>query len=226
MTGVSGARPPSRRAIRIAVRVGIAIACLLPVMALFGEALVRLCLPAYRAVFDQVVPELRLIELTVDLEGADRVVRAEVTLDRVVVLGNRVFSPDIRGRAYASTLAMNAIQGPMVAILATVAWPARRRTQIVWRLLLVVPIAGSAMLVDAPCVLAAELWKILLDAAATDRWSALVAWNNFLQGGGRHALGIAIGAAGASMVSGGPLAADTRPDAGGAAGKDRIRRIR
>lgn len=211
MTRVSGPRFATWNGRSVALRLGLAMVALLSVVTLSGEAVVRLCLPAYGMVFTWIAPEFRLIDLAIAADGADRVVRADVTLDRVVMLGSRVFSPDPRGRAYASTLALNAIQGPMVAMLTAVAWPVRCRAQIAWRLLLVIPVAGSAMLFDAPCVLAAELWKILLDAAATDRWSALVAWKNFLQGGGRHALGIALGAAAVLAVSDRHFPAEAMP---------------
>lgn len=177
----------------VAWRLVLATVVLLPVVVLFGESWVRLCLPVYAKVFSWVVPEFRLIDMAIATEGADRVVRAEVTLDRMVILGNRVFSPDPRGRAHATTLAMNALLGPAIALMTAFVWPVRRRAEVAWRTLLLLPLATLTMLVDAPCVLAAELWAILREASEAGDLSALLWWKGFLQGGGRYAMGIALG---------------------------------
>lgn len=201
MTSVPDAAAVNWSGAAVAWRLVLTTAVLLPVVVLFGEACARLFLPLYAEVFRWIAPEFRLIGMAIVTEGADRVVRAEVTLDQIVIVGNRVFSPDPRGRAHATTLALNAMLGPATAIMTAVVWPARRALEVAWRALVLLPFAVLTMLADAPCVLAAELWAILLEISQASDWSALVGWKSFLQGGGRYAIGIALGVAAVLLCS-------------------------
>lgn len=177
----------------VLLRLALAAAVLLPLGVGFGAAFVDACLPAYRLVFGQVADEFRIQSLGLDREGADRVLRVRVTLRPVLVIGGKVIHPDPRGSANASTLMAYALQGPMLAMLVALAWPARRWVEALWRLLLLAPLVALLVLSDLPCVLAAELWEIVTGHLSPDALSPLVIWKNFLQGGGRLALGLVAG---------------------------------
>jgi hypothetical protein len=176
------------------LRLLLGASVLLPLGVVFGAAFVESCLPAYRLVFRQVADEFRLQSLTLDREGADRVVRARVTLRPVLVIDGKVHYPDPRGTANASTLIAHGLQAPILAALIALAWPARRRMEALWRLLLLAPLVALLVLSDLPCVLAAELWEIVIGHLSPHTLSPLVIWKNFLQGGGRLALGLVAGA--------------------------------
>ncbi len=186
---LAGATP-----LRILLRLTLAAGVSIPLTVFFGEALVESWLPAYRLVFGWVGEEFRLLSLVMDHEGADRVLRATVTWKHIAVIGGQVIYPDPLGVANASTLIAHALQGPLVAVLAAVAWPTQCRREFAWRLLLLAPLLLVVVLSDLPCVLAAEIWEVVIDTLAPGTVSPLVAWKNFLQGGGRYALGLAVAA--------------------------------
>lgn len=158
---------------------------------LHGPALVEACLPVYRIVFSWLMDDFNLRALTLDREGADRVVRATVGWKPVVVLDGRVLYPDPRGSATASTLAAHALQGPLVMLAAAFAWPAYRMAEYAWRGLLLVPLLAVLVLSDVPVVLAGELWRMVRDALALNLTSPLLTWTSFVHGGGRYALALA-----------------------------------
>jgi hypothetical protein len=186
---------------RVLLRLVLAAAVLLPLSAFHGAALVESCLPAYRVVFGQLAGEFRIQSLNLDREGADQVVRARVALRPVLVVAGKVIYPDSRGTANSSTLIAHALHGPILALLTVLAWPARRWREIGWRLLALAPLLSLLVLTDVPAVLAAELWEILIEHLAPNTFSPLVIWKNFLQGGGRNALGVAIGAASVALAA-------------------------
>lgn len=189
----------------IVLRLLLAGALLLPLAVTCGEALAGTWLAAYRAVFSWAADEFRLLDLGIDREGADRVLRARVAWQRIVVIGGKAIHPDPRGAADASTLLAHALQGPLVAVLAAIAWPAamrrgahgrtRIRPWVEWaaRALALAPLLAVLVLIDVPLVLAGELWEVALDALDPGATSVLVAWKSFVQGGGRYALGLAAG---------------------------------
>lgn len=181
------------------VRVGFAAVILTTIAIATGETIVNTLLPAYRLVFETLLDDFRLVSMGVGQEGPDRVLRAEVTWRQIAVIAGHVIYPDPRALATASTLATHALQGPIVALLACNAWPVVHYRpawlQLAMRSLLMAPMLPVLILVDAPMVLAAELWAIVLDAFDSKAVSPLVVWKTFLQGGGRYAIGLAAGVA-------------------------------
>lgn len=192
--------------VQVLLRLLLGAAVLLPLAVFYGEVLVNAWLAAYRIVFSWVADEFKLLNLYIDHEGADRVLRAQVAWRRIVFIGGKAIYPDLRGMANASTLLAHALQGPLVAVLTAIAWPTRSQTAtdavgkttrlwLEWaaRAIALLPLLSVLMLVDMPIVLAGELWELALDMIVPDSTSALVIWKQFMQGGGRYALGLAAG---------------------------------
>lgn len=186
------------------LRAVVPAAVLMAALLAFGEALVGAALPAMRWVFRVVAGEFRLIELAPDREHADRVLRAVVALERPVVLGGRVAMPDARGLANASTVMLQGLHGAFVALWIALAWPAAGRCrEILRRLALAVPAAVLLALVDAPVILAASLWELVVAHLAPGTTTPLLVARDLLAGGGRLALGVLAGCA-AVALAGGP----------------------
>ena len=183
------------------LRLALAGAMLLPLGALYGAAYVSFCLPAYRVVLGQLAGEFRVYSLALDREGADHVVRVRVSMRPVFVFDGNVITPDPRGTANSSTLIAHALYGPVLAMLTALAWPARRRAEFFWRLLFLAPLVSLLVLSDLPAVLAAELWEIVIERLAPNSFSPLVIWKNFLQSGGRYALGVAAGVVSVALAA-------------------------
>lgn len=192
-----------RTSVQVLLRLLLGTAVLLPLAVLYGEAFVSSWLSAYRAVFAWVADDFKLLNLYVDHEGADRVLRARVMWQHIVFIGGKVIYPDPRGTANASTLLAHALQGPLVAMLAAIAWPTRAQTAtskplrpwVEWaaRPITLLPLLTMLVLIDMPIVLAGELWDLALDMLDPGATSALVIWKQFMQGGGRYALGLVAG---------------------------------
>jgi hypothetical protein len=180
------------------MRLMLATMLLAPLAVHFGENIVSALLPAFWGVFEWVADDFKLLRLTIDNEGADRVLRATVMWKHITFLGGHVIYPDPRGTANASTLLAHALQGPLVALVTAFAWPtlrlagfpaSRAWNELAIRLLLLLPLLALLIGIDMPVVLAGEIWHFALDALAPGTSSFLVQWKFFMQGGGRYALG-------------------------------------
>lgn len=180
------------------MRILIAASVLLPITVVYGETLINGCLPIFRAVFDGVSGDFQLLNLAVDNEGVDRVLRATVTWKQITVINGVTLAPDPRGTANASTLLAHALQGPLVALLAVCGWPLRNGpgtwAEGLCRFAVLAPLVLIVLIVDVPVVLVGELWALVLDTLDPERVSALVIWKSFMQGGGRYALALAAAA--------------------------------
>jgi hypothetical protein len=180
----------------------IGAAVVVPGAALIADPLVGWLIPLYRLAFETLVPELRVLALETTSQGGHHVVLAKVTLARMTVIGQTVLWPDARGIATASTPLAHALHMPTAALLVSAAWPAASAGRVAARVLLAVGLAAVWIPVDVPAVLAANLWRILLDHHAPGAFSPLLVWAGFVSGGGRWMLGAAMGVAAALAVTG------------------------
>lgn len=196
MKGMADRNNLSGVAAQTLMRLVVTAVLLIPAAVLFGERIVTWLLPLLGAVFEVIAVDFKLLRLAVDHEGADRVLRATVMWKHIVFIGGHVIYPDPRGTANASTLLAHALQGPLVALLVTCAWPLSATTRHAsWkelgiRMLALCPLLAILICADVPAVLAGELWQLALDALAPGSNNLLVHWKIFLQGGGRYALGL------------------------------------
>jgi hypothetical protein len=125
-----------------------------------------------------------------------------------VIVGGRALMPDPRARANVSTLAGHATQPAMLCLALILAWPARRAIEYPLRALIAFGGLAFVILIDVPFVLWGELWNLHVSAFEPDRFSPLLIWRNFLQGGGRFVLGLAVGVL--TVVAGQALSARNR----------------
>lgn len=176
------------------IRFVFALAVLLALGHLFGGRLVETMLPLLRAEIAALDDHYRVLDLRVEDSGVERVVALEVGLARHIVLGGRALDPDPRARARVSTLAGHMLAPAMLCFALAAAWPARRWRDRGPRLAVALPLALAVMLVDLPFVLWGEVWNIHVAALEPERVSPLLLWKDFLQGGGRFALGLVAGA--------------------------------
>jgi len=135
-----------------------------------------------------------LKSLSLDTEGADRVLRLVVSQRRYIQLAGQLFEPHPQGRANASTLTGHVFLPLVVLAGLVLAWPARHWVQWLWRSLKLLPATALLLAVNVPMVLWAGIWRLHVDAFAPMLWSPLLIWADFLQAGGEHvlALGLAL----------------------------------
>ena len=172
-------------------RLVIAAALVLTLLVLFVKPTVATLLPFYRAVFELIGDDYRILFLGLATQGADSVIRLDVTLAKTVLVGGQFIVPEARGSANVTTLVGYAVQPMAVALIVLLAWSCQNWQTMVLRLAVLIPLLSVTLALDVPFVFAAELWGLFLDALAPGRWSPMLAWSAFLQGGGRIALGLA-----------------------------------
>ena len=96
-------------------------ALLLVLLVAGGHGLVRTVTPAMQSVFESLMGEFRVLRFGVDQEGGDAVLRVEVTRSSYVLMGGRAIEPNSQGTANASTLALQTLFGPFLALWVTLA---------------------------------------------------------------------------------------------------------
>jgi hypothetical protein len=173
------------------VRLLIVSVVVLALATISAKFLATALLPLYRSVFEWIGGDYRVLFFGLASQGADQVIRVDVTLAHAVVVGTQFVMPDPRGAANATTLIGNTIQPLAVGLIAAMAWPSARIRVLGLRLLILLPLLLIVTLFDIPFLLAGQLWGIFFDRLSPGSWSPLLAWNDFLQGGGRFALGLA-----------------------------------
>lgn len=189
------ARALNRRTLsKAGLRFALAIALLLALSHFNDARLAEPLLPLIKTEIAWLDDTYRVIDLSVSRQGADRVIRLEVGLERIVVLGGRVLHPDPRARANVSTLAGHIAQPALLCLALVIAWPVRRAIEYPLRAFATVGGIALVILADVPFVLWGELWDLHVSTLEPNRFSPLLIWKNFLQGGGRFVLGLAVGA--------------------------------
>jgi len=186
----------------ILLRVGSGVAALTLVAGLAGEALLDPLVPVWRAVFEALAGEFRVLDLGMDGDGASRMLRVRVTLREIVLVGQRVLYPDPRGVASAATTVHHALHIPAAAVLVGLAWPGRGMASLVLRATVALLLAAPLVLLDLPLVLAGHLRQILVDHLAPGTSSPLTAGQAFLTHGGRWLAGTLAGIAAARIAPG------------------------
>jgi len=177
---------------RTARRLLLATCVLVPVAVLSAEAVVGLLLPAYRAAFEWLAPEFRLLALETGADGGHRVLLARVTIADILVVGQHAVYPDARGVATASTPLAHALHLPLAAMLVAFALP--RSIALAALGALAAAVATLPLLpFDLAAILAANLWQLVVDRYAPGTTTPLLTWASFLGGGGRWMIGTLTG---------------------------------
>ena len=179
--------------LNIAARFTLAIALLLTLNQFYGKAVTEAMLPLLRWEIAQLDDTYRILDLSLDREGRDTVVRLDVGLEKAIIIGGQALMPDPRALANVSTLAGHVMQPVLLCLAVILAWPARRAIKYPVRALVAFGGIALVILVDVPFVLWGELWNLHVSVYEPDRFSPLLIWKNFVQGGGRFVLGLGVG---------------------------------
>jgi hypothetical protein len=172
----------------------LASVLLLALAQVFGQDIVATMLPVFRWELGRLDDHYRILFLGLASQGADSVVRLDVTLARPVVVGARVIFPDPRGIATVTTLVGHLLQPAIVLLAVLTAWPVRRLAEYPARFCCGIPLLAGVLMIDVPFVLLAEIWAMFVDRHTPGGFSPLIAWSGFLQSGGRLALALALSA--------------------------------
>jgi hypothetical protein len=167
-----------------------------------GPRLLQALMAPAKQVMDRVEPGLAVLRLPLQSRPSGQVLRAQVAMVAPLQVGEQRVIPHPRGRAHAQVPAAQVALAPALLLLLLVAWPARRRPEWAWRLLLAVPALLLLLALDTPLVLMAEVWGLLVDHYDPGSLTPLLAWSEFLRLGGRVLLAAALALAVVSLGRG------------------------
>lgn len=159
----------------------------------FGRDFIDLLLPAFSKLIGMLDDHYRILLLETGTEGADTVVRLEVTLAKPIFLNGHLIMPHAKALATATTTIGTILQIPLVSLGLILAWPVRRAVEHLPRLGIALLLILPVLLFDTPLILWASLWDLHVHAIEPDRFSPLLIWQRFLISGGRLAISIALG---------------------------------
>lgn len=185
--------PDQRTAIRFIARLLIASFAVVASLVQWGDVLAERAVPVLRWTYSQLDRDHEIRGLGVSsaavLRGTDKVFRLQVAPKGIVLVGTRVVHTNTDGWAHVSVLTAYLWQPFSVALVAALAWPAGRRSEWAWRLVLLAILCSALALLDVPFVLWALIWRNYIEVFAPGEFSALLVWAEFLQRGGRFLLG-------------------------------------
>lgn len=155
----------------------------------FGQHYVEFLLPLYRWEIGGLSPDCNIASLVLEDYRGEAVVALTLDLVRHSVVAGHILPPG--GSISSSTLAGHALQHPLLMLSLLVAWPAASLPRRITLLAIAVPFLLLVEMLDVPLVLLGSIEDLIVANIAPDSTSFLVAWMNFLNGGGRLALSIA-----------------------------------
>jgi hypothetical protein len=135
-----------------------------------------------------VASDFRVLEFGFASDRDNQALGAVARLDHTVVIGETAIVPDGSPMVVGANVG-TVLQPLLVASVLVLAWPGGF-AEVLLRMVLVLPLLAGVVLLDTPFSMAAWLWFALLQTHDPGRFSALVWWNTFLNGGGRLALGL------------------------------------
>lgn len=162
--------------------------CLTVAIYRFAAPLLDLLLPWYRAELQLLMPAFHIDQLDWRMDRGEAVVALTATLDNYRVVLNRVIPPGVS--ISASTLAAHAWAPPVLMLALVASWPGIRLMHRPFILLLTLPFAGLAMLIQVPLMLWGAVedllyWQVDHSRVAESLGSRV---QGFLDGGGRYAV--------------------------------------
>ncbi len=176
----------------VSLRLVAATAVVLMAAHFWSRDVVALLLPVLSAALGFVADDFRILSFEFVSDRGNSSIGAVAMLKHTIVLGGRAIVPDDVSVMMVGSTVGTVMQPLLVALVLVLAWPARM-IEMALRLAAACTLIAIVLLVDTPLSMAAWLWDIQLRAHEPDRWSPLVWWNIFLNGGGRLALGLIAG---------------------------------
>lgn len=174
----------------ILARLAVASILLLPLVIYLAKPIVTVLLPVYRAVFELLAGDYRILFLGFSFEGADSVIRMNVTLSHATAVAGHLVMANPQGVATVTIMVGNLFQTVMIGLIAVLTWPSASGRIVFLRMFILIFLSLVETILNTPLLLAGELWGIFVDNLSPESWSPLVAWVDFLQSGGRYVIGL------------------------------------
>lgn len=180
--------------LKFALRFIVGCILLIVITHRYGEVLLVKLLPIYQWEISTMEDHYQIESLGLDNEGADRVIRLNISLAKPIFMGNQFLFLHDQGYANASTSTGHAWLASIIMLAMLIAWPVLDWKTYMLRTIFAVPCIAILSMVDIPFTLLAALWDVIIQHISPDTFSPLILWNRFLEGGGRLAMGLFIAA--------------------------------
>lgn len=183
--------PPRRKADAAKLAAGLASAFggALLLAGWGGATLVDAFLPALRLTLAWLDDRFVIVVLETGHGAHDTVVHLRTNLIRPMSLGGHVQWPIAAGWFDVTTPVGLMLQPLVVALGLAGAWPGSLAERLS-RLASAGLLALGFLLADLPLTLHATVWETFVQALEPGRYSAIIVWRDFMQAGGRLAIGI------------------------------------
>lgn len=159
----------------------------------WGTALVEAMLPLTRMLLGWIDGRFGIAFLGVEHNWQDTVIRLRLSFTTAFFLGGQVILPDPRGALWVTTPVGSLLQPLVIAPAIAAALPGKPAVRLA-RFGLAALLALGFLVVDLPVTLHAVAWDTLTYSVKLNDFSPLLAWNRFMQSGGRLGLGVLMGA--------------------------------
>jgi hypothetical protein len=154
----------------------------------FGQQWVKAILPVCNQSMSIVASEFRVLSSDIAPRGGNQVLRLRANLAQPIKMNAHFILP-IKGW-YEVTLTVGGVLGyGLLALISILAWPAARNSEMLWRVLLSLPLIGILVIVNVVSTWRAELWAPIYHDYSGHSVAPLLMWSRFLMGGGGYLLG-------------------------------------
>lgn len=160
-----------------------------------GAELIEAMLPLTHTALVWIDDHFGILVLGVEHNWQDTVVKLRLNFVKLLVLGSQVVQPNPKGWLEVVTPVGNMLQPLVIAPAIAAALPGRFVARLL-RFGLAALLALGFLAIDLPVTLYAVAWDMLAYSAGLNDFSPLLAWNQFMQSGGRLGVALALGVAG------------------------------
>ncbi|MEW5966047.1 MAG: hypothetical protein AB1720_03485 [Pseudomonadota bacterium] len=183
---------------------------------MWGVPLIEQLLPVVQTLLGWSDDRFGIQFLGVERNWQDTVVRLRTNVVAPFVMGGQVIAPQTDGWLEVTTTTGAMLQPLVIAPAIAFALPGSLHARLA-AFGLAVLLALGFLVLDLPLTLHAYVWDMFIDNLEPERFSPLMAWHEFLHGGGRLGIALLLGAAGWKLASNllshiNPLDQTTEPD--------------
>lgn len=158
----------------------------------WGAPLIERLLPVAHALLGWIDDRFGILFLGVERNWQDTVVRLRVNVITLFVMGGKAIAPQPDGWLEVTTPTGALLQPLLIAPALALALPGGIVTRVA-AFGLAALLALGFLVLDVPLTLHAHIWNVFIDNLDPDRFSPLMIWHEFLQGGGRLAIAPLLG---------------------------------
>lgn len=193
----------TKTSVLFALKMGVVLALLIYLTQRWGIYYVDVLLPLYRCVINLILPDYRVLSLSLSQQHAETNVAAHLITIKPQMIGGHTVPIGVT--LDESTLADHALKHVIIVIGALLIWPGLPLRERGLRLLFAIPFIFLLEAIDIPFAIAGAIKDVVFfnlapDYADNKPW--LVRWLLLLDGGGRLMLSMAVPIAVAALRQG------------------------